>query len=96
MVAIPTFFFALGACLSLIPTTLAVGQVQKPNLVVPTEFTSQKDVVKGMFRESYDVYRYELQFFTLTLNPHFRTCDRKYAFKQDNVKPLSKGKSPPC
>lgn len=57
MVAIPTFVFALGACLSFIPAILAVGQVQVPGLVVPTAYTSQKDVVKQMFNESYAFYK---------------------------------------
>jgi len=62
MVAIPTFVFALGACLSFIHTTLAVGQVQKPNLVVPPKYESQRGRVKEMFSESYDVYRYDMHF----------------------------------
>ena len=71
MVVIPTFIFALGACLSFIPTTLAVGQVQKPNLVVPIKYASQKDVVKEMFRESYSFYRYELLYFACVELPFY-------------------------
>jgi hypothetical protein len=93
MVVIPTFFFALGACLSFIPTTLAVGQVQKPDLVVPSKYAAQKDVVADMFRESYTFYTYEL------LDSACITSslpNREYAFGQDNVAPLTKGKSPHC
>jgi hypothetical protein len=71
MLAIPTFVFALGACLSFISTTLAVGQVQKPGLVVPARYTSHKDVVKEMFSESYDFYKYELCFISRKSNPHW-------------------------
>ena len=58
MVAIHSLVFALGACLSFIPTTLAVGLVQKPGLVVPPEYTSQKDEIKKMFVESYTFYKW--------------------------------------
>jgi len=57
MVAIHTFIFALGACLSFIPTTLAVGQVQKPGLVVPPAYSSQRDEIKKMFNESLMFYK---------------------------------------
>jgi hypothetical protein len=70
MLAIPTFVFALGACLSFIPLTLAVGQVQKPNLVVPAKYASQKDVVKEVFSESYNLYKYELHLTSLGFDPH--------------------------
>ena len=52
-----TFVFALGACLSFIPAALAVGQVQKSGLVVPPEYTSQKDEIRKMFSESYTFYK---------------------------------------
>ena len=55
--AIHSLVFALGACLSFIPTTLAVGLVQKSGLVVPPEYASQKDEIKKVFVESYTFYK---------------------------------------
>lgn len=57
MLASTTLIFALGACLSFIPTTLAVGKVQIPNLVVPLQYAPEKDGITTMFLESYNFYR---------------------------------------
>ena len=91
--AIYTFVFALGACLSFIPTALAVGLVQKPDLVVPPEYTSQKDEIRKMFSESYAFYKqvwFQGISFWCTKRLTHEYC-RTNAGNHDNVSPLTKG-----
>ncbi|PPQ72724.1 hypothetical protein CVT24_012558 [Panaeolus cyanescens] len=56
MFAAPTFFFALGASLSL-PITCYAGLIQKPDLKLPPYAEGHREHAKSMFLESYDAYR---------------------------------------
>jgi hypothetical protein len=57
MLASTTLVFMLGACLSFFPTAVAVGNVQKPDLVIPSKYASEKDGITTMFKESYNFYK---------------------------------------
>jgi len=57
MLASPTLVFVLGACLSFFPNALAVGNVQRSGLVVPSKYAPEKDGITTMFKESYNFYK---------------------------------------
>jgi len=55
--ATPTLFLALGAFLSFPQNTLAVGLVQKQNLVLPADAAKYREQVKTIFTDSYSAYK---------------------------------------
>jgi len=90
MLASTTFFFALGAVLSLPSYTVGGHLVQRQGLAVPSQLATYTDEVKAIFSDSYAAYRCVAP----CLNYSAESCadiNREYAFGHDDVAPISEG-----